>query len=56
MSTPEDEVNSLLQQVADEHGLELSTAVPNAGRSVPAAGAAVSSQDELSVRLANLKG
>jgi|LauGreSuBDMM15SN_2_FD.fasta_scaffold602646_1 charged multivesicular body protein 1 len=57
MSTPEDEVTSLMQQVADEHGLEVQLAAPSAGKAVPA-GAAVAAapQDDLAQRLANLKG
>mmetsp|Transcript_13307 Transcript_13307/g.40261 ORF Transcript_13307/g.40261 Transcript_13307/m.40261 type:complete len:115 (-) Transcript_13307:24-368(-) len=56
LSTPEDDVNMLVQQVADEHGLESRLALPNAA-ATPAAGSAVaSSDDDLGRRLAELKG
>lgn len=58
LSTPEDEVNQLLMQVADEHGLETNLALPNAA-STPAAApadAAANHDDEFSRRLAELKG
>ncbi len=53
MSTPEDEVSALMQQVADEHGLELQMGLPGASTSQPVAQAA---PDDLSQRLAELKG
>ncbi|XP_055832402.1 ESCRT-related protein CHMP1B-like [Solanum dulcamara] len=56
LSTPEDQVGSLMQQVADDYGLEVSVGLPQA------AGHAISSKDEekvneddLSRRLAELK-
>jgi len=59
MSTPEDEVNSLMMQVADEHGLETGMLMPNAGagqmETAPAA-ASKNAEDDLSSRLANLRG
>ena len=59
MSTPEDEVNNLMMQVADEHGLETGMLMPNAGagqmETAPAA-AAKNAEDDLSSRLANLRG
>lgn len=57
LSTPEDEVTSLVQQVADEHGLETGLAMPSAsaakaeGVSQPAA-----AEDDLGKRLAELRG
>ena len=30
LSTPEDQVNSLMAQVAEEHGLEMQTEIPHA--------------------------
>jgi len=54
LSTPADQVDLLIQQVADEHGLEISgqlgTAVPS-----NATGNPLAEQDELSSRLAKLK-
>ena len=56
MSTPEDEVTSLMQQVAEEHGLELQLAAPAAGRATPAAASAqAAGTDPLTARLADLK-
>jgi len=51
------QVDSLIQEVAEQHGLELSeklgvTAVPKTPAAVPA----VAEQDELTARLARLKG
>lgn len=58
LSTPEDEVASLVQQVADEHGLETGLNMPSA--SAAKAGAETVAQpaaeDELSKRLAELRG
>ena len=56
LSTPEGEVNSLMQQVADDYGLEVSVGLPQ-----PAAHAVATSsqekvdEDDLSRRLAELK-
>eukprot|EP00951_Prasinocladus_malaysianus_P021680 scaffold179860_cov40-Prasinocladus_malaysianus.AAC.1 len=36
LSTPEDQVNMLMQQVADEHNLEVAFDMPGAGTSLPA--------------------
>lgn len=57
LSTPEEEVTALMQQVADEHGLEVQVGLPGASTSVPAAvQAAPTEQDPLSRRLAELRG
>eukprot|EP00245_Coleochaete_scutata_P013121 TRINITY_DN5237_c1_g5_i1.p1 TRINITY_DN5237_c1_g5~~TRINITY_DN5237_c1_g5_i1.p1 ORF type:complete len:212 (-),score=63.64 TRINITY_DN5237_c1_g5_i1:45-680(-) len=61
LSTPEDEVSSMLSQVAEEYGLEVGTAMPQAGTVKPAVGEASSSAaqkdeaDDLVQRLAALK-
>lgn len=55
LSTPEDEVSALMQQVADEHGLELSVGLPQAATS-SAAPAAQQPADDLTNRLAELRG
>ncbi|KAL3675496.1 hypothetical protein R1sor_025444 [Riccia sorocarpa] len=57
LSTPEDEVNSLMQQVADDYGLEVSIGLPQAAGHVVAAAPEpeVSAEDDLSRRLAELK-
>jgi charged multivesicular body protein 1 len=57
MSTPEDEVTSLMQQVADDHGLEMQLNMPQAGRATPAAASSQTvDADPLAARLAELKG
>jgi len=59
MSTPEDDVNNLLQQVADEHGLEVNLGLPSAAQHQPVAQqqqAAVDPESDLSSRLAQLRG
>lgn len=59
LSTPEDEVNTLLQQVAEEHGLEVSLGLPAAGAvpvAAPAQAASVDARDDLTKRLAELRG
>ena len=57
LSTPEDEVNQLLLQVADEHGLETNLALPRAAVAPAAAPASATNADEdFSRRLAELKG
>ena len=61
-STPEEDVDSLIQMVADEHGLELQGELDAAGRvasgvpqAAPAAGDEISSkEDDLAKRLAAL--
>lgn len=56
LSTPEDEVNLLMQQVADEHGLDVKLNMPAAG-SVPLGNAAAAQKEEsLAQRLADLRG
>jgi len=52
LSTPADQVDLLIQQVADEHGLELAGKL---GSVVPSAQTSVGEQDELTERLAKLK-
>ncbi|KAK9790530.1 hypothetical protein WJX73_000707 [Symbiochloris irregularis] len=59
ISTPENDVNSLMQQVADEHGLDLALNLPGAGVSAPAAAQAqptASADADFNSRLAQLKG
>jgi charged multivesicular body protein 1 len=58
LSTPEDDVNSLIQQVADEHGLETSLNLPAAGKAAAASATASTAveQDPLAARLAELRG
>ena len=53
-STPENEVNALLQQVADEHGLELQSALPQGPTAVPATRVAAPNSD-LTDRLSQLR-
>ncbi|CAM6088635.1 unnamed protein product [Calypogeia fissa] len=57
LSTPEDEVNSLMQQVADDYGLEVSVGLPQAASHAvpPTQEPEVSAEDDLSRRLAELK-
>jgi charged multivesicular body protein 1 len=54
LSTPEDEVTSLMQQVADEHGLEVQMNMPDASR-VKQAAPQSQEIDPLAQRLAELK-
>ncbi|XP_074640096.1 charged multivesicular body protein 1B1-like [Tubulanus polymorphus] len=56
LNVPQNEVDTLMQQVADEHGLEVNMELP-AGQtgSLGASTAASHEQDELSVRLAKLR-
>ena len=51
LSTPQDEVDSLIQSVAEEHGLELEHAMGDVPTSEPAA----AEQDELAERLNRLR-
>ena len=51
LSTPAGEVNELMQQVADEHGLELGMGMPTAERTVPEK----EEESSLTDRLAQLK-
>ncbi|CAH9088585.1 unnamed protein product [Cuscuta europaea] len=56
LSTPEDQVNSLMQQVADDYGLEVSVGLPQpAAHAVPTNTAEKVDEDDLSRRLAELK-
>lgn len=56
LSTPEDEVNSLMQQVADDYGLEVSVGLPQpASQPIPEEETASVSENDLSRRLAELK-
>lgn len=57
LTTPQGQVDSLMQEVADEAGLELNMDLPNAqGSTVGVASSAASQeQDELSQRLAKLR-
>ncbi|KAI5075361.1 hypothetical protein GOP47_0009437 [Adiantum capillus-veneris] len=56
LSTPEDEVNVLMQQVADDYGLEISVGLPQPANAAPVAQESkVSEEDDLSRRLAELK-
>ena len=58
LSTPEDQVSSLMQEVADEHGLDVQLNMPQAGL-LPVAGQqqATSSGDaEINSRLQQLRG
>jgi charged multivesicular body protein 1 len=56
LSTPEDEVNSLMHQVADDYGLEVSVGLPQAASHMPVSETASTvSEDDLSRRLAELK-
>lgn len=56
LSTPEDDVNSLMQQVADDYGLEVSVGLPQAAsHTVPEKDTESVVEDDLSKRLADLK-
>lgn len=56
LAAPQNDVDNLMQEVADEAGLDLSVDLPQAHRSVvSSAGEASSEQDELSQRLARLR-
>ncbi|KAF5733372.1 charged multivesicular body protein 1-like [Tripterygium wilfordii] len=56
LSTPEGEVNSLMQQVADDYGLEVSVGLPQpAAHAVPTKAQEKVEEDDLSRRLAELK-
>eukprot|EP00128_Syssomonas_multiformis_P006117 Colp12_sorted_trinity150504_noHs@11723 len=54
MSTPEDQVDALIQQVADEHGLEVTGQLDAA--QVGTASLSVKEEEALSARLAQLRG
>lgn len=56
LSTPEDQVSSLMQQVADDYGLEVSVGLPQAaGHAIPSKEEEKVNEDDLSRRLAELK-
>jgi charged multivesicular body protein 1 len=57
LSTPPDQVTNLLQQIADEHHLEVQLEMPQAGRTAPAPAVKQDAkEDELQARLNALKG
>ncbi|KAL6774002.1 VPS46 [Auxenochlorella protothecoides x Auxenochlorella symbiontica] len=56
LSTPEDEVNLLMQQVADEHGLDTKLGLPAAGAAQAAPTPAQKEGNDLAQRLAELRG
>lgn len=57
LTTPEKDVNSLMQQVAEEHNLEVQLDLPTAGSAVPSGSAAeVNEESDLTKRLAGLRG
>mmetsp|Transcript_29829 Transcript_29829/g.84073 ORF Transcript_29829/g.84073 Transcript_29829/m.84073 type:complete len:134 (+) Transcript_29829:889-1290(+) len=55
LSTPEDQVTMLMQQVADEHNLEVALEMPGAGTSTPAQQQVVTEDGDLGKRLAELR-
>ncbi|KAH0688998.1 hypothetical protein KY289_016356 [Solanum tuberosum] len=56
LSTSEDQVGSLMQQVADDYGLEVSVGLPQAtGHAISSKDEEKVSEDDLSRRLAELK-
>jgi len=52
LTTPADQVDTLINQVAEEHGLEISEKL---GTAIPSNHTAVAEQDDLTERLAKLK-
>lgn len=57
LSTPENEVNSLLSQVAEEHNLELNVGLPQANKNQAVGNSeANNEQNDLTTRLAELRG
>ncbi|KAI3802724.1 hypothetical protein L1987_30865 [Smallanthus sonchifolius] len=56
LSTPESEVNSLMQQVTDDYGLEVYVGLPQpAAHAMPMKSSEKVDEDDLSMRLAELK-
>ncbi|KAK4754037.1 hypothetical protein SAY87_002141 [Trapa incisa] len=56
LSTPDGEVNSLMQQVADDYGLEVSVGLPQAAtHAIPTASLEKMNEGDISPRLAELK-
>jgi charged multivesicular body protein 1 len=53
LSTPADQVNDLVMQVAEEHNLEVAMELPGAGTSVPAG---KNAEADMQQRLAQLTG
>jgi len=55
LTTPQDEVETLMQQVADEHGLQLKHEMGSAPNTTPVVEAPEQEKDHLSERLAALR-
>ena len=55
LSTPEEDVTTLLQSVADEHGLELAMDMPVAAGQLPQSQKVETPADDLNERLAKLR-
>eukprot|EP01018_Ginkgo_biloba_P024841 Gb_40149 [translate_table: standard] len=55
LSTPEDQVNTLMQQVADDYGLEVSVGLPQPAANAISSKSEPVEEDDLSRRLAELK-
>lgn len=55
MTTPQNEVDNLMQQVADEAGIELNQNLPQASSNAVGVSTASHDQDELSQRLQKLR-
>ena len=55
LATPEDDVNQLMHEVADEHKLELSMDMPSASRQALPKEQEVDAEEDLTKRLAELK-
>lgn len=56
LTTPEKDVNSLMQQVAEEHNLEVQLDLPAAGSALPSGSAQANEESDLTRRLAGLRG
>jgi len=56
LSVPQEDVQSLIQQVADEHGLEIAGQLDTVAVPVSPTKAAADEQDELTARLNKLRG
>ena len=55
LTTPQDQVEELMQKVADENGLELQMEMPGAGSSKLGTATVEKEHDELNERLAKLR-
>ncbi|KAJ3186719.1 Charged multivesicular body protein 1a [Gaertneriomyces sp. JEL0708] len=55
MTTPQEQVEDLMHQVADENGLELQMEMPGAGKGTIGTATVEKEQDELTERLAKLR-